>query len=335
MAGTAPHQPPDGTSVLAELPQSHAVIVLLALLGDGAEASARVSSTHAEGARLAAAIAELQALPRAARAAWMGSLLRQVLSPLPAGLEELDPRWLAGRLAELPPPLQQALTVGLPPSLLDRVVGKLAGRASGPAVIVGGDPGATSAALAWLLEGATASVPDLPAGTGSSPAARSAPAWAAADGEALAGLLHGAGLLHLSELAGPLDDAARATLLADLGPELAAELGRDPAPAPAQTPTAARVLVAEMRLLESAGWRELPGDLATRWGVLCLVSSARQHGDLISRLAGRLPPALGRPLLELGRTAATDPGAWPLLLDERARHRRHLDLLAARASERS
>jgi hypothetical protein len=323
MGDRASDPPSDGTSALAELPQAHAVIVLLALLGDGAEAIARVTTTHVEGPRLAAAIAELQALPRAARAGWMGNLLRQVLSPLPAGLDDLDPRWLAARLAGLSPPLQQALTAGLPPSLLDRVVGKLAGRATGPAVATGGDPGATSAALAWLLEGATS-----PAGP-----APGAPAWAAADGEALAGLLHGAGLLHLAELAAPLDAAARATLLGDLGPELAVELTSVPAPAP--TPPAARVLVAEMRLLESAGWRELPGDLATRWGALCLVSSARQHGDLVARLAGRLPPSLGRPLLELGRTAATDPGAWPLLLDERARHRGHLDLLAARTQDRA
>ena len=44
----------DGKAALRDLPLSHAVIVLLALLDDAAGAGARVASTHVAGPELAA-----------------------------------------------------------------------------------------------------------------------------------------------------------------------------------------------------------------------------------------------------------------------------------------
>jgi hypothetical protein len=231
------------------------------------------------GERAAAAWAAVRDLARDQRAVALAELLRELLAPLPSGIEALHPSWLAGALAGEPAGLAAAL----------RGTGQGAGQSDD------GGAGApwsldldARAQLARAVFGALEPLTEDPAG----------PLGAALRDLEPAALLaevtrRGAQALGVSLAGAPLELRARA--MASAGPPWADEVAAAAAqPADTAAREAARELVARAAAVPAT----TPADRLCAVGLLALAPLLAAEGPgSLRRVAGRLPAELGRRLL--------------------------------------
>jgi hypothetical protein len=243
--------------------------LLAALAALGAEKAAADRVLGGEGAK--ADWRRLQELPREQRVTALAVLLRDLLTPLPPGIETLHPSWVAEALASEPPELAAALAPGGEEggggmSLEPEVRRQLRRVVFAPLEPLAAEPaGPLGAQLAALAE------PEL----------------------LFEVTRRGARTLGASLAGAPLESRARAmaSIGAPWASELAAEAARHLDPT---ARNAARALVTRAATVPAP----TPLDRLHTLGLLTLAPALAAEGlDSLRRVAGRLPAALGRALL--------------------------------------
>jgi hypothetical protein len=276
-------------ALLAALaPEERGLVAGLQLLGAAPGAlSALIEGKPSEGSLTA-----LQAVPRHRRAELLAILMKEIATPLPAGLGELDPSWvealMADQLADERPELVRAVLVSLPVAF--RLAGEagLRRRPAEPSTL-DLDPEALADLQRILLAPLVALAVGRPGPQGARLAAQPSD-------ELLAEVARvGARTLGQSLAGAPL--ALRAQVMAGVGSAWSAEIATAAA-APIGDPEReqARALVrAATRVAQAPS----PDRRLQTVGVLALAAPLAAEGPVsLARVAGRLPFDLGRLLLD-------------------------------------
>jgi hypothetical protein len=269
--------------------ETRGILLALAGLGAGRESLDRLS----EGVRgpCAVALQSLDALDRAARTRTLGAWMRAAASPLPKRLDRLHPSWIAESLAGEPGYLVRAVQPGLPESLrafvsvLPRTAEEDPVKSnSGKEVSKTARPAVERLAFGWLAPLCESSCGAL--------------------AERLCGLTFDALLSEVTRrgascvgrsLSGA-PPALRARAMAAAGDPWAQVIGAASADSASESERKTAMAHASARIPDSA---RTPSDRLLHIGLSALKSElADEHAGSLYRVAGRLPAALGRLMLE-------------------------------------
>ena len=275
-------------AAVAALSPEEKGLVLGALLGRIPAATLARTVAGDAAARCGAAVEALAAAPKSERAAALAALLALVRTPVPAGIERMNPGWLRDRLAREPSEVVRAVSAG-PPEEVGRVaIEVLAERGDGGAAR-GADltPGGVAELQRLVFAGfVPLAGPGAPAG----PVVR---ALLALTPRALEEAIEarGAEALGVSLRGAPGEVVARAA--AAVGDRLGSTVVRAAA---REGTTEAREVA---RRVVAATSPHAGGE--TAWALGCRALSdelAREGVSAVVAVAQRLVPELGRRLLE-------------------------------------
>jgi hypothetical protein len=257
----------------------------LQLLGGGPD---RCRLLLSGGDRCAAALAALQAAPRERRAELLAAVLKEAAAPVPPAVLELDPTWM--ETIDEDPALMRAATALLPAAFRTEAEATLRRRGAGSSPALRPGPAALADLQRIVLAplAALTAEPEGPLGKrlASEPQTEILFALAREGARALGQSLAGAPL------------SLRAQAMARVGAPLAAEMGRAASETVDEVARdRAREVVARAAAL--TGEMTDPGTRLRVVGALVLGPALAGEGvRSVARVAGRLPVALGRLLLE-------------------------------------
>jgi hypothetical protein len=272
------------TPRLAALSTSHRALVIAAVLRDGPRAEILLLRGP-QGTACAEAARELAAMPSRERATAIVAEAARLFAPVPSGLDEIHPSWLAVSHAAEPPE----------PPWIAR-----AARHGGPKPPV----------LSWLRKLLLGHLAAMPTGKPPEPARLELPDLPRLPAPVLERVLEHLGLRALARAltaAGP--DAAR-EVAARLGEPDARALLADVGPGAAQEEGVRALLE---RVVELAGRARSGRELVLCAGAQRLSPALFGRGDLLLQTAQRLPRPMGLLLLEEWAIRAP---VDPMLLDE-------------------
>jgi hypothetical protein len=270
----------------ARLGTRERALVVMALVHHGADAPAVLARLGPPvGERCGAAAGALLAVAGPERAAQLAREAARLFAPLPAGLAEVHPSWVAEALAEAPPAVRAALVAVLPPPLRRALANPASPAAarSAPAV------------LGWLTRRLLGGFVAMPAGPPLAAVPDALEELPRCAPEALEAWLRDRGRPRAAAALRAAPRSALAALCTRLPAPEAAALVAAVTAAPADA-TAARGATRELAELAAASPADA-GRLLAALGARALGREVAGRGDLPRQIAQRLPVSLGREVL--------------------------------------